>query len=108
MLRLQCTWMKAGVALNPATSLDALGYILDDIDLVLLMTVNPGFGGQTYINSMSRKINKLRRIIDDSNLDILLEIDGGVKLSNAKELVDLGVDILIAGAGVFSAEDIYA
>lgn len=98
--------MKAGVALNPATSLDALGYILDDIDLVLLMTVNPGFGGQTYINSMSRKINKLRRIIDDSNLDILLEIDGGVKLSNAKELVDLGVDILIAGAGVFSAEDI--
>ncbi len=98
--------MKAGVSLNPATSLDALEYVLEDIDLVLIMTVNPGFGGQSFINAMINKIIKLRKIIDERNLDIIIEVDGGVKLSNAKELVDLGVDLLVAGSDIFSADDI--
>lgn len=98
--------MQAGVSLNPATSLDVLEYVLEDIDLVLIMTVNPGFGGQSFINAMINKIIKLRKIIDERNLDIIIEVDGGVKLSNAKELVDLGVDLLVAGSDIFSADDI--
>lgn len=98
--------MQAGVSLNPTTSLDVLEYVLEDIDLVLIMTVNPGFGGQSFINAMINKIIKLRKIIDERNLDIIIEVDGGVKLSNAKELVDLGVDLLVAGSDIFSADDI--
>jgi ribulose-phosphate 3-epimerase len=100
--------IKAGVSLNPATPLNALEYILDDIDLVLLMSVNPGFGGQSFINSTKGKIQALRQIIDDKGLDIIIEIDGGVKLSNAKELVDLGVDLLVSGSDIFGADDIIA
>jgi ribulose-phosphate 3-epimerase len=100
--------IKAGVSLNPATPLNALEYILDDIDLVLLMSVNPGFGGQSFINSTKGKIQALRQIIDDKGLDIIIEIDGGVKLSNAKELADLGVDLLVSGSDIFGADDIIA
>ena len=72
------------------------------------MTVNPGFGGQKYIKSMNRKITDLRRIIDERNLDILIEVDGGIKLDNAKDILNLGADILVVGSGIFGAEDIEA
>ena len=98
--------IKAGVSLNPATSLENLEYVLEYIDMVLIMTVNPGFGGQKYIKSMNRKIADLRRIIDERNLDILIEVDGGIKLDNAKDVIDLGADILVVGSGIFEAEDV--
>lgn len=98
--------IKAGVALNPSTSIDNIEYVLDYIDMVLIMTVNPGFGGQKYIKSMGRKIESLRNIIDNSNLDILIEVDGGVKLDNAKDIIEHGADIIVVGSGIFGSEDI--
>lgn len=100
--------IKAGVSLNPSTSLNVLDYVLEDLDLVLIMTVNPGFGGQSFISSMEDKIRTLRKIVDEKNLDIILEIDGGVNLDNAKHLKELGVDLIVAGSAVFGAEDITA
>ena len=85
------------VVLNPATPLTALDYVLEDVDVVLLMTVNPGFGGQAYIPAMTEKIRQLRRMIDERGLDVKIEIDGGVKLSNAKELIEAGAEYLVAG-----------
>lgn len=98
--------VKAGVALNPSTPIENIKYILDYLDMVLIMTVNPGFGGQKFIKSMERKIIDLRNIIDDKNLDILIEVDGGIKLENAKKIINLGADIIVAGSGIFEAEDI--
>lgn len=98
--------VKAGVALNPSTPIENIKYILDYLDMVLIMTVNPGFGGQKFIKSMERKIIDLRNIINDKNLDILIEVDGGIKLENAKKIIDLGADIIVAGSGIFEAEDI--
>lgn len=98
--------VKAGVSLNPATSLETLEYILEDLDLILIMTVNPGFGGQSFIKSMENKIKALRKIIDERNLDIILQVDGGVKLSNAVEIHNYGVDLLVAGSDIFGAEDV--
>lgn len=98
--------VKAGVSLNPATSLDTLEYVLDDLDLILIMTVNPGFGGQSFIKSMETKIRELRKIIDERNLDIILEVDGGVKLTNAVEIYNYGVDLLVAGSDIFGAPDV--
>ena len=98
--------VKAGVSLKPATSLDTLEYVLEDVDLILIMTVNPGFGGQSFIKSMESKIKALRKIINERNLDIILEVDGGVKLSNAIEIHNYGVDLLVAGSDIFGAEDI--
>ena len=98
--------LKAGVALNPATPLENIEYVLDYIDMVLIMTVNPGFGGQKFISSMERKIKKMRSIIDNRKLDMLIEVDGGIKLNNAKKIIDYGVDIIVVGSGIFEAEDI--
>lgn len=98
--------IKAGVTLNPSTPLSTIEYILDDIDLILIMTVNPGFGGQSFIPAMKNKISEARKIIDDNNLDIILEVDGGVKLDNAKEIMELGADLLVVGSGIFGADDI--
>lgn len=98
--------IKAGVSLNPATPLENIEYILDDIDLILIMTVNPGFGGQSFITAMEDKIKKTRKLIDEKNLDIILQVDGGVKLENAKRISDLGADLLVVGSGIFGAEDI--
>mgnify|MGYP001050850508 FL=1 len=98
--------LKVGVALNPATPLDNIEYILDDIDMVLIMTVNPGFGGQHFIPSMANKIRTMRRIIDDRGLDILIEADGGIKLDNAREIIDCGLDIIVVGSGIFESDDI--
>ena len=92
------------VVLNPATPLTALEYVLEDVDVLLLMTVNPGFGGQSYIPAMTEKIRRLRRMIDERGLDVKIELDGGVKLSNAKELIEAGADYLVAGSSVFNGE----
>lgn len=100
--------IKAGVSLNPSTPLNVLDYVLEDLDLVLIMTVNPGFGGQSFIKAMEDKIRILRKMIDEKNLDVILEIDGGVNLENAKHLKELGVDMIVAGSAVFGAEDITA
>ena len=95
---------EACVVLNPATPLSALEYVLEDVDVVLLMTVNPGFGGQSYIPAMTEKIRQLRRMINERGLDVKIELDGGVKLSNAKELIEAGADYLVAGSSVFNGE----
>ncbi len=98
--------IKAGVSLNPATPLSHLEYILDDIDLILIMTVNPGFGGQSFIKSMNKKIKEARDMIDSRGLNIILQVDGGIKLDNASEIIELGADLLVVGSGVFEADDI--
>lgn len=98
--------VKAGVALNPGTPISTIEHVLDDLDMVLIMTVNPGFGGQSFIPSMKDKIRDLKKLIEERNLDIMIEVDGGVKLDNAKEIVDCGVDIIVVGSGIFEAEDV--
>lgn len=100
--------VKAGVSLNPATPLETLDYILQDVDMVLLMSVNPGFGGQSLIPQVLDKVRELAKIKKERNLDFLIEIDGGVKLDNVKEVVDAGVEIVVAGSAVFKADDIEA
>ena len=97
--------MKAGVAVNPHTPVDFLQDILDDIDIVLLMSVNPGFGGQSFIPHTLTKIRELRKIIDDNKLNVKIEIDGGVTVENAKEILDAGADVLVAGNTVFASKD---
>ena len=98
--------VKAGVSLNPATSLDTLGYVLEDLDMVLIMSVNPGFGGQKFINSALDKVRKLDKIRKERNLNFEIEIDGGIKLDNVEEVLEAGVDIFVAGSSVFKAEDV--
>lgn len=96
---------KAGVALNPATPLNILEYVFDKIDYVLLMTVNPGYGGQSFIPLMFQKIEKLKGIIQENNLDIKIEIDGGVNLDNINKLSNAGVDIFVAGSAIFKTDN---
>lgn len=98
--------MKAGVSLNPSTSEETLKYIMDDLDLILIMSVNPGFGGQSYIKSVNEKIKRVRKMIDESERDIILEVDGGVNKDNIKELEDLGVDLFVAGSAAFKNSEI--
>lgn len=93
--------VKAGVVLNPSTPLTELEYILEDLDMVLLMTVNPGFGGQKYIESCTRKIQDLRKMITDRGLDIDIEVDGGIKLNNVQKVLDAGANVIVAGSAVF-------
>lgn len=97
--------MKAGVAVNPHTPIDTLKDILGDVDIVLLMSVNPGFGGQSFIPQTLNKIRELRRIIDDNKLDVKIEIDGGVTVENAKEILEAGAHVLVAGNTVFAAKN---
>ena len=96
---------KAGVSLNPATSLSALDMILPELDLVLLMTVNPGFGGQSFIESSLSKIAELRLWIEDLGLPIELEVDGGVKVDNIEQIAAAGADVFVAGSAVFGADN---
>lgn len=96
---------KAGLVLNPATSLDWLDYVLDKLDLVLIMSVNPGFGGQRFIPSALEKLRRARERIDASGRDIRLEIDGGVKPDNIAEIARAGADTFVAGSAVFSEKD---
>lgn len=97
--------MKAGVALNPHTPVESLINILHEIDLVCLMSVNPGFGGQKFIPHTIEKIKSLREMIDAEKLNVLIEIDGGVTLENAGEIVAAGADVLVAGNTVFRSVD---
>lgn len=92
---------KAGLALNPGDSLDILDYNIENIDLVLIMSVNPGFGGQKFIPSALRKIREVKKLIEKRNLKTLIEVDGGIKLDNAKDVLDAGADILVSGSGIF-------
>ncbi|OGT36531.1 MAG: ribulose-phosphate 3-epimerase [Gammaproteobacteria bacterium RIFCSPHIGHO2_12_FULL_38_14] len=92
---------KAGLALNPATTIDCLEYVLDKLDLILMMSVNPGFGGQVFIPSALTKIKKVRTLITNSKLDIRLAVDGGVKKENIKQIADHGADMFIAGSAIF-------
>lgn len=92
---------KAGVSLNPGTPESALQYLIDDIDLVLVMSVNPGFGGQSFIASQLRKVEAIRRMIDATGRDIHLEVDGGVNAETARQCVDAGADVLVAGSATF-------
>ena len=98
--------VKAGVAINPATSLSVLEYVLDDLDMVLIMSVNPGFGGQKFIDGAVDKIQRLSCIREQEKLSFVIEVDGGVTLSNAAMLKDAGCDIMVAGSAVFKAEDV--
>ena len=98
--------IKAGVSINPATPVCILEDILADVDLVLVMSVNPGFGGQKFIPRALDKIKALDKIRKDQGLDFLIEVDGGVTLNNAVEIAEAGADILVAGSAVFGAEDV--
>lgn len=103
--RIKSLGMKAGIALNPHTPVENITDILDQAHFVLLMSVNPGFGGQSFIEHTYNKIARLRKMIDSRNLDTLIEVDGGVSQKNAPLLVESGADILVAGNAVFSTSD---
>jgi ribulose-phosphate 3-epimerase len=96
---------KSGLVFNPATPLDILSHVIDKIDMVLLMSVNPGFGGQSFIPSVLDKIKQARQIIDNNDYDIRLEIDGGVKVDNIREIADAGADTFVAGSAIFGSAD---
>ena len=96
---------KSGLVFNPATPLHYLEYVLDKVDMVLLMSVNPGFGGQAFIESTLDKLAAARKIIDDSGLPIRLEIDGGVKIDNIKKIKSAGADTFVAGSAIFNSQD---
>ena len=95
--------MKVGVALNPSTPVSVLEDILDDLDLVLIMSVNPGFGGQKFIPNALKKVAQLRQEIDKRNLSTIIEVDGGVQGENAQALVDAGADALVSGSYIFNS-----
>ena len=95
----------AGLAFNPATPLDVLEWVIDKVDLVLVMSVNPGFGGQSFIDSALRKVEQARRIIDASGKDIRLEVDGGIKVDNIRRVAEAGADTFVAGSAIFGQRD---
>ena len=97
--------VKAGLTFNPAEPLDVLDWVIDDIDLILIMSVNPGFGGQSFIDSSLRKIENVRKRIDASGKDIRLEVDGGIKTDNIRRVADAGADTFVAGSAIFGKPD---
>ena len=97
--------LKAGLVFNPATPLSYLDYVLDKLDIIMLMSVNPGFGGQSFIPSTLDKLVQVRKIIDQSKLNIRLEVDGGVKVSNIAEIARVGADSFVAGSALFGQDD---
>ncbi len=96
---------KAGLVFNPATPLDYLTYVMDKVDMILLMSVNPGFGGQKFIPGTLEKLREARKMIDHSGYDIRLEIDGGVKVDNIREIAEAGADTFVAGSAIFNTDD---
>ena len=96
---------RAGLAFNPATPLDVLEWVIDKVDLVLIMSVNPGLGGKSFIDSALRKIEHARRLIDASGRDIRLEVDGGIKADNIRRVADAGADTFVAGSAIFGQKD---
>lgn len=99
---------KSGLVFNPATPLDYLSHVMDKVDMILLMSVNPGFGGQMFIPATLDKLRKAREIINDSGRDIRLEIDGGVKVDNIRQIAEAGADTFVAGSAIFSTNDYHA
>jgi len=99
---------KAGLVFNPATSIDVLDWVIDKLDLVLVMSVNPGFGGQSFIDSALRKLEQVRKRIDASGRDIRLEVDGGIKVDNIRRVADAGADTFVAGSAIFGQPDYQA
>jgi len=97
--------LKAGLVLNPATPLHHLDYVMDKLDMILLMSVNPGFGGQSFIPATLQKLRDVRKLIDASGRDIILEIDGGVKVDNIREIAEAGADMFVAGSAIYGQED---
>lgn len=95
---------KSGLVLNPGTSLDCLEYVLDKVDLILVMSVNPGFGGQKFIPSALKKLQQARRLIDDSGFDVRLEVDGGVTVDNIGDIAAAGADMFVAGSAIFNSD----
>ncbi|WP_313300632.1 ribulose-phosphate 3-epimerase [Diaphorobacter sp.] len=102
---IQSKGVKAGLVFNPAASLEVLDWMIDEIDLILIMSVNPGFGGQSFIDSALRKIEQARKRIDASGRDIRLEVDGGVKVDNIRRVADAGADTFVAGSAIFGKSD---
>jgi len=96
---------KSGLVFNPSTPLDYLKYVMDKVDMILLMSVNPGFGGQSFIPETLNKLREARKIIDESGRDIRLEIDGGVKVNNIREIAEAGADTFVAGSAIFNTDD---
>jgi ribulose-phosphate 3-epimerase len=96
---------KSGLVFNPATPLDCLKYVMDKVDIILLMSVNPGFGGQSFIPSTLNKLREARKLIDESGHDIRLEVDGGVKIDNIGEIAKAGADMFVAGSAIFNTPD---
>ena len=102
---IKSTGVKAGVVLNPATPVDSLKHIIEDVDMVLLMSVNPGFGGQTFISAVLPKIKQVKELADSLTPDLEIEVDGGVNEETAKLCVEAGANVLVAGSAVFNKED---
>lgn len=96
---------KAGLVLNPSTPESVLEYVIDNLDLILVMTVNPGFGGQSFIDGQLKKIERIRKLIDKSGKNIDLEVDGGIKDTNARTVIDAGANVLVAGSYIFGSND---
>ena len=96
---------KSGLVFNPGTPIDCLEYLIDKIDVILLMSVNPGFGGQKFLPSTLKKLVNVRRIIDDAGLPIRLEVDGGISVENIREVADAGADMFVAGSAIFNSDD---
>jgi ribulose-phosphate 3-epimerase len=102
---IQAAGCRAGLVFNPAASLDVLEWTIDKLDLVLIMSVNPGFGGQSFIDGVLRKVERVRRLIDSSGRDIRLEVDGGIKVDNIRRVADAGADTFVAGSAIFGRPD---
>lgn len=96
--------IKSGLVLNPGTPTEVLNYLIDEIDLVLIMSVNPGFGGQQFIPIIEQKIKEVHKIITEKNKDIMIEVDGGIKTHNAKDIIQAGADIIVSGSDVFGPD----
>lgn len=103
---IKSTGVKAGLAINPGTSLTTLEWVLEDVDMVLLMSVNPGFGGQKFIPSTVKKVAELAKMRQELGLNFEIEVDGGINLANVKSVTDAGANITVAGSSVFGAEDV--
>lgn len=104
VMKIKEAGMKAGVALNPSTPVEVLVDILGDVDMVLIMSVNPGFGGQKFIPRSLDKVRRLKKMITERNLDVLIQVDGGINLETGKQIVEAGADVLVAGNFVFNSE----
>jgi ribulose-phosphate 3-epimerase len=102
---IQSEGCRAGLVFNPAASLDPLEWVIDRVDLVLVMSVNPGFGGQSFIPAALRKVERVRRLIEQSGRDVRLEVDGGIKIDNIRAVADAGADTFVAGSAIFGQSD---